>query len=53
MGYMESYRTCTSSEGLHLTAWSGEQLRSWRLWRYYYYLGYDTEPTCKEADYAG
>ena len=50
-GTLESYRTCASMEGIHLTAWAGEPLRSRRLWRYYYYLGYDLEPTCTEADY--
>jgi hypothetical protein len=44
-------RSCTSSEGLHLTLWSGEPLKSTRLWHMYYYLGYDVEPTCQPADY--
>jgi hypothetical protein len=46
-------RECTSSEGLHLTLWSGEPLKSTRLWHLYYYLGYDVEPTCQPADYQG
>jgi hypothetical protein len=50
-GDPDTYRSCTSSEGVHLTVWSGEALRSRRLWHYYYYLGYDTEPNCVEADY--
>ena len=44
-------RSCTSSEGLHLTVWSGIPLESRRLWHQYYYLGYDTEPTCDERDW--
>jgi hypothetical protein len=48
----DTYRACTSSEGVHLTVWSGEALRTDRLWHYYYYLGYDVEPNCVEAEYA-
>ncbi len=44
-------RTCTSSEGVHLTVWSGTPLESERLWRKYYYLGYDVEPTCEDRDF--
>ncbi len=43
-------RTCTSTEGLHLTVWSGAPLRSRRLWHQYFYLGYDVEPSCKDGD---
>jgi len=43
-------RGCTSSEGVHLTLWAGEALRSERLWHKYYYLGYDVEPTCQTGD---
>ena len=45
-------RSCTSSEGLHLTLWAGVPLKSRRLWHAYYYLGYDVEPSCDERDYA-
>jgi hypothetical protein len=44
-------RACASSEGLHLTLWSGAPLKGTRLWHLYYYLGYDVEPTCQSADY--
>lgn len=44
-------RGCASSEGLHLTLWSGEPLKGTRLWHTYYYLGYDVEPTCRPGDY--
>ncbi len=43
-------RSCASSEGLHLTLWSGTPLKSRRLWHQYYYLGSDVEPTCTPAD---
>ena len=45
-------RSCTSTEGVHLTLWAGAPLKSTRLWRAYYYLGYDVEPSCDERDYA-
>ena len=44
-------RSCTSSEGLHLTLWDGEPLKGTMLWHDYYYLGFDVEPTCQPADY--
>lgn len=44
-------RSCASSEGLHLTVWAERPLRSRRIWHAYYYLGYDVEPSCQEADY--
>jgi hypothetical protein len=43
-------RSCTSSEGLHLTVWSGTPLKSQRLWHEYYYLGYDVEASCDDRD---
>ena len=50
-GTPESFRSCTSNEGLHLTVWAGEALKSKRLWHEYYYVGYDVVPSCKPADY--
>ena len=50
-GTAESFRSCTSTEGLHLTVWAGEALKSKRLWHEYYYLGYDVVPSCNPADY--
>jgi hypothetical protein len=44
-------RSCTSQEGLHLTVWSGEPLKSKRLWHEYWYLGIDVEPSCEKRDY--
>ena len=43
-------RSCTSSEGLHLTVWAGVPLKSRRLWHEYYYLGFDVEPSCEDED---
>jgi hypothetical protein len=52
-GTREQLRVCTSSEGLHLTIWSGEPLVGPRRWHRYVYLGYDVEPSCVPKDYEG
>jgi hypothetical protein len=44
-------RSCTSSEGLHVTLWNGAPLKAARLWHAYYYLGYDVTATCQPLDY--
>jgi hypothetical protein len=44
-------RACASSEGLHLTVWSGAPLISARLWHAYWYLGFDVEADCRPDDY--
>jgi hypothetical protein len=49
---MPQVRACTASQAMHLTVWSGKPLSSKRLWRQYWYLGYDVESTCKSADTA-
>jgi hypothetical protein len=46
-----TFRSCTSMEGLHLFAASDVGLKSKTVWHSYYYLGYDVEPTCKDADF--
>jgi len=46
-----TFRSCTSSEGLHFTAWLGSKPKAQRIWQRYYYLGYDVEPTCTERDF--
>lgn len=51
-GVSESYRACTSQEGVHLTVWSGKALEGRRRWHDYYYLGYSVEPNCTAADTA-
>ncbi len=45
------FRTCTSMEGIHLTAWSGKALSGQRVWHAYHALGYDVEPNCTPKDY--
>jgi hypothetical protein len=45
-----SFRSCTSTEGLHFSAWSGMRPKEQLVWQRYYYLGYDVEPTCVERD---
>lgn len=43
-------RVCRSTEGLHLTLWAGEPLKSERLTHVYFYVGYDLQPTCTPLD---
>jgi hypothetical protein len=47
-GSMHSFRSCTGTEGVHLTVWDGASSRKWHR---YFYLGYDVEPDCTEKDY--
>jgi hypothetical protein len=49
-GQLEYFRQCTSSEGVHLTVWTGKPLAGKRRWHDYYYLGYDVEPNCTDAE---
>jgi hypothetical protein len=51
-GRRESFRSCTSSEGVHLTVWEGKPLEGLRKWHDYYYLGYEVDPTCTKVDTA-
>jgi hypothetical protein len=50
-GVRETFRDCTSHEGVHLTIWSGQPLTGSRRWHAYFYLGYETEPSCVERDF--
>jgi hypothetical protein len=50
-GQEETFRVCTSREGLHLTVWSGRPIVDLRKWHRYYYLGYDVESNCTKKDY--
>jgi hypothetical protein len=45
------FRSCSSLEGVHFSAWSGGALTRKRVWHFYHYLGYDVEPTCTDADF--
>jgi hypothetical protein len=51
-GVAEHYRSCASTEGVHLTVWAGEPHTGRRIWHAYYYLGYDVEPNCSAAESA-
>ncbi len=46
----ESFRSCTSAEGVHLTVWTGSPPKGTLRWHQYVYLGYDVEPTCTDAE---
>lgn len=52
-GTNESFRTCSSSEGVHHQIWTGVPLQGRPRWHWYVYAGYDTNPTCTEQDYFG
>jgi hypothetical protein len=52
-GKPEFFRQCGSSEGLHLTIWTGKPLKGKRIWHYYYYLHYEIVPDCKKKDWEG
>jgi len=47
----ETFRACASTEGAHLTIWSGAPLVGQRRWHAYYYAGYDTETDCTPGDF--
>ena len=49
-GQANTFRTCTSSEGVHLTIWEGKPLEGKRKWHSYYYLGYDVTSNCTESE---
>jgi hypothetical protein len=51
-GRNEYFRACTSSEGVHLTVWTGRPLTGQRRWHQYHYLGYDVDPDCRPEDTA-
>ena len=42
----DTFHSCTSADGIHLTVWQGKPLVSKRVWHQYYYLGQDLEQTC-------
>jgi hypothetical protein len=49
-GTPEFFRSCASSEGVHLTVWSGKPVEGKRRWHQYYYLGYDVQADCTTKD---
>ncbi len=50
-GRAEFFRTCASTEGNHLTIWTGRPLAGKRRWHAYYYLGFDVTPNCNKKDF--
>jgi len=49
-GAIESFRSCTSGEGVHLTIWADQPLEGLRKWHDYYYLGYDVDADCTASE---
>ncbi len=49
-GKPEYFRECSGSEGMHFTIWTGKPLIGKLIWHSFYYVDYDTVPTCKKAD---
>jgi hypothetical protein len=49
-GKVDTVRSCTSAEGVHLTVWDGAPPTGRREWHRYVYLGYDLEPTCTDPE---
>ena len=45
-----TFRSCESSEGVHLTVWSGAALQGPRLWHGYHHLDYGVEANCTPKD---
>jgi hypothetical protein len=45
-----TFRSCSSLEGIHFSAWTGGVPKEKRVWHAYYYLGYDVEPTCTDPE---
>jgi hypothetical protein len=52
-GTKESFRVCTSGEGVHYQVWTGEPLKGRPRWHWYVYAGYDTASSCTEKEYFG
>jgi hypothetical protein len=54
-GNMESFRACSSNDGIHLTVWSGTPLTGTVLWRGYYYEAGNTGagPPCTPKETSG
>lgn len=51
-GKADYFSSCTGSEGVNLLVWNGLPHRGTLEWHRYYYLGYDVESTCTNADTA-
>jgi hypothetical protein len=51
-GKADYFSSCTGSEGVNLLVWNGLPHQGTLAWHRYYYLGYDVESTCTDADTA-
>ncbi|HEV2117108.1 MAG TPA: hypothetical protein VGR48_13845 [Terriglobales bacterium] len=49
-GKADYFSSCAGSEGVNLLVWNGLPHQGTLEWHRYYYLGYDVETTCTEAD---
>lgn len=49
-GKPDYFSSCAGSEGVNLLVWNGLPHQGTLEWHRYYYLGYDVETTCTEAD---
>lgn len=47
----EYFYTCGGYEGTHLSVWTGKPSVGRIIWHAYYYVPYDTVPTCKKKDF--
>ena len=45
-GHSEVFSSCATSEGIKFAVWTGQPYRGEPRWSGYYYLGYDSKPTC-------
>jgi hypothetical protein len=48
-GRSEIFTQCVTSEGVSYQVWRDVAYQGKALWSGYYYLGYDTEPTCPSS----
>ena len=49
-GVAEAFTSCASSEGLHLSIWSGKPRQGTPRWHRYVYLAYDLDPNCTDDE---
>jgi hypothetical protein len=51
-GKADYFSSCSGNEGVNLLVWNGLPRQGTLEWHRYYYLGYDVESTCTDADTA-
>ena len=49
-GSLDYLTQCATSEGINFAVWSKAPYEGQPLWSGYYYMGYDMEPTCSQAE---